>query len=292
MAEREGRVRVTLYIAATFALTWLLWWSCAQYGAERWLFALGGPVFLAGVFAPALVALAFTAWLDGPTGVTRLTSRIWRWDVPGRLYLFALGFMAATRLVAAAVHRVVTGAWPPFGDTPVVLMLAALLVSTWVQAGEEVGWRGYLLPSLARRVGLGGATLVVGVIWAVWHLPLFFIPGSGSDGQSFPLYLVHVTALSVAMGWLYWKSAGSLLVVMVMHAAVNNTGSLVPAALSSQVAVFSWHGSLVAWATASAAWAVAAVLLFEMRGARLEAIMETLPRQVTAEGLSSREERG
>ena len=120
-------------------------------------------------------------------------------------------------------------------------MLAALLVSTWVQAGEEVGWRGYLLPSLARRLGLGGATLVVGIIWAVWHLPLFFIPGSGSDGQSFPLYLAHVTALSVAMGWLYWKSAGSLLVVMVMHAAINNTGSLVPG-----VPAFAGRGLLLA----------------------------------------------
>ena len=203
---------MAFYLATTFAVTWLLWWACARVASPRWLFALGGPVFLVGVFAPGLVALAFTARRDGAAGARRLLSGIARWSVPARLYLFALGFMAATRLVAAVVHRFATGDWPPFGDTPVPLMFAAILVSTWVQAGEE-----------------------------------FFIQGSGSDGQSFPLYLVHVTALSVAIGWLYWKSAGSLFVAMLMHASINNTAGLIPAALPSPVRSGrcrdrSWHG--------------------------------------------------
>jgi membrane protease YdiL (CAAX protease family) len=269
MTERADRAPVALYVLATFAVTWLLWWACARWGGQRWLFALGGPLFLVGVFTPGLLALAFAARHDGHAGVRRMLAGIARWSVPARLYLFALGFMVATRLAAAVVHRVARGDWPPFGDTPVPLMVAAIVVSTWVQGGEELGWRAYLLPRLARRVGLGGATVMVGVIWAAWHLPLFFIPGSGSDGQSFPLYLVHVTALSVAMGWLYWKSAGSLFVVMVMHASINNTASLVPAALPAPVPVFSVNGSLLAWTTAAVAWIVAAALLYDMRGARL-----------------------
>jgi membrane protease YdiL (CAAX protease family) len=273
MTERVRRAPVGLYIATTFAVTWLLWWACARVGEPRWLFALGGPVFLLGVFAPGLVALAFTARLDGAAGARRLLSGIARWNLPWRLYLFALGYMAATRLVAAVVARLATGDWPPFGDTPLPLMLGAILVSTWVQAGEEVGWRAYLLPPLAHRLGLGGATLLVGVLWALWHLPLFFIPGSGSDGQSFPLYLVHVTALSVAMGWLYWTSAGSLFVVMVMHASINNTAGLIPAALPSPVPVASLQGSLMAWATAGAAWIVALVLLYRLRRARFATMM-------------------
>ena len=54
-------------------------------------------------------------------------------------------------------------------------MLAAVAVSTPWQAGEEIGWRGYLLPRLSGRVGLPAASLIVGVIWACWHLPFFFI---------------------------------------------------------------------------------------------------------------------
>ena len=266
---------MTLYTAAVFAATWLAWWTCAQQGAAGgWIFALGGPVFLLGVFAPAVVAVALTAHCQGGRGVAALLSRIGRWDAAPRLYLFALVYMAAIKLLAAAVHRALTGGWPAFGETPVVVMLGAIVVSTWVQAGEELGWRGYALPRLAGRLGLGGAAVVLGVIWALWHLPLFLIPGSGSDGQSFPIYLLYVTAVSVAMAWLYWRSGGSLLMVMLMHAAVNNTIGVVPAALPHPVPVFSLQGSVVVWSTVALGWAVAAVLLARMRGARIEAMID------------------
>jgi hypothetical protein len=156
------------------------------------------------------------------------------------------------------------------------------MVSMWVQAGEEIGWRGYALPRLAARLGLGGASLLLGVVWAVWHLPLFLLPGTGSTGQSFPVYLTHVTALSVAMAWLYWKTSGSLLLVMVMHAAVNNTTGIVPAAVPGATNAFTFNGSLVGWATGGAAWIVAAVLLYRMRGAEIGGLTDPNARGSTA----------
>jgi predicted small secreted protein len=168
MTVRGGPAPVALYLATTFAVTWLLWWACARVESPRWLFALGGPVFLVGVFAPGLVALAFTARRDGAAGARRLLSGIARWGVPARLYLFALGFMAATRLVAAVVHRFATGEWPAVGDAPVPLTFAGILVSTWVQAGEEVGWRAYLLPRL-QALPLYLANFTVGLLWFVFR---------------------------------------------------------------------------------------------------------------------------
>jgi hypothetical protein len=53
------------------------------------------------------------------------------------------------------------------------------------------GWRGYALPRLAERFGLGGASVVLGVLWATWHLPLFFFPGADTENQSFPVYLLE-----------------------------------------------------------------------------------------------------
>ena len=229
-------------------------------------------MFLLGVYAPAFVALALTALRDGRAGVARLLVPIGKWQVSAGLYLFAVGYMAATKLLAAVIHRVALGAWPTFGDTSIPLMIGGIVVSTWPQAGEEVGWRGYALPRLAARLGLGAASVLLGVIWALWHLPLFLIPGTGTDGQSFPVYLVHVIALSVAMSWLYWKAHGSLLLVMVMHAAVNNTTGIVPAAVPGAANALSFAASFVAWATVAISWAVAAVLLVELRRADRRAL--------------------
>jgi membrane protease YdiL (CAAX protease family) len=255
---------LTVFTVLTFAATWAAWLVSAHLAAVPG-FGLGGPVFLLGVFAPAIIAISQTARRGGRAAVGRLLAKIGRWNVDGRLYVFAIFYMVGMKLIAAAVQRFATGTWPRFGDTPLPLMFGAIVVSMWVQAGEEIGWRGFALPKLAKRIGLAWASLVIGIVWALWHLPLFFLAGSGSTGQSFPLYLLHVTALSVAMAWLYWRSAGSLLLVMLMHASVNNTTNVVPAALPNAADPFALRGSFVAWATVAVSWALAAVLLHQMR---------------------------
>lgn len=147
-------------------------------------------------------------------------------------------------------------------------MAFAIPFSTPVQAGEEIGWRGYALPGLAARLGLPAASLVLGVVWACWHLPFFVLAGSDKTGQSFPVYVLGVTALSVAMAWLYWRTHGSLLLTMVLHAAINNTTDLVPAATPGAADPFSFAASPVAWTTVVLLWLGAA--LVRMRGARLD----------------------
>jgi hypothetical protein len=116
-------------------------------------------------------------------------------------------------------------------------------------------------------MGLDTASLILGAVWAVWHLPLFFLPDSGSQGQSFPIYFLSVTAMSVAMAWLYWRTGGSLLLTMVMHAAINNTSEIVPAAVPSAARVFTLSGTPVAWWTVALAWLVAIPLLVQLHGA-------------------------
>ena len=273
-------MRLLAYFLLTFALTWAAWFAAAALAApgNTGVFGARGPLFLLGVFAPGLVALALAARGAGRAGVAGLLAGIGRWRVGARWYVFAIGYFAAIKLAAALMHRVATGTWPRFGETPWALMIGAILVSTWVQAGEEVGWRGYALPRLAGRLGLGGASVLIGGVWALWHLPLFFLPGTGSTGQSFPVYLLQTTALSVAMGWLYWKTEGSLLLVMLMHASVNNTTGIVPAAVAGMTAPLTFRGSLVAWVTVGLSWAVAIPLLARMRGADIRGMRRPDPR--------------
>lgn len=258
----------------TFALTWTAWRATMVLApAGTGIFGLRGPLFLLGVFAPAIVALALTGWRDGRAGVGCLLGRIGRWNVGLRWYVFAVVYMMAVKLAAALVQRIAFGAWPRFGSTPVVILLAAVVISTWAQAGEEIGWRGYALPRLARHLGLGGASLLLGAIWAVWHLPLFFIAGA-SAGQSFVMYFLWVTALSVAVAWLYWKTRGSLLLTMIMHASVNNTTDIVPAGTTGAVGLLSFSGSPVLWGTIGFSWLVAGIFLLQMRGASIADLID------------------
>jgi membrane protease YdiL (CAAX protease family) len=96
--------------------------------------------------------------------------------------------MPAVKLAVALAHRSLTGTWPRFGPEPWWIIAAAIVVSTPFQAGGEIGWRGFALPRLAERLGLVEVSLVLGVIWATWHLPLFFVPVGDTYRQSFPLY--------------------------------------------------------------------------------------------------------
>jgi membrane protease YdiL (CAAX protease family) len=261
------------FFLLTYIVSWSLWigaaaiWRAAP--AFSGLASIGSFLYLLGVFAPALVALALTARAEGRSGPLDLLHRTIKWSVSARWYLFAIGYMAAIKLATALLLRITTGTWPAFGQEPLYLMAIAIPFSTPVQAGEEIGWRGYALPRLSVRLGLSGASIALGVIWAGWHLPFFFILGNDKSGQSFPLYLLGVTALSVAMAWLYWRTNGSLLLTMLMHAAVNNTKDIVPSAVATTTNTFSLSSSRVAWVSVAILWTCAAYFLVQMRGVKL-----------------------
>ena len=259
-------VRTWPFFAAVFLLAWA-WWLGVSKMVDTASVGAGavGLLFLPGTFAPAIVAVVLAARSGGAKSVRALLSRLTDRGAGMRWYVFAISYMAAVKLAAAAAHRVITGAWPAFGATPAYVMLAAVAVSTPVQGGEEIGWRGFALPRLAQRFGLGGASVILGVIWAIWHLPLFLIAGTDTTDQSFPVFLFQVTALSVAMAWLFARARGSLLPVMLMHAAVNNTKDIVPSAEAVAPGAWALSRSLVAWSTVSLLWLCAVFFLFRMR---------------------------
>ncbi len=261
------------FFALTYAATWICWTAAAVISRQSslpapTLSALAGALFLLGTFAPAVVALALTERAEGRAAARALLRRVFQFRVGAVWYVFALGYIPAVKLSVALVHRFATGAWPRFGQEAWYVMAAAILVSTWVQAGEEIGWRGYALPRLSDRFGLALASVILGIIWGCWHLPLFFVPQSDTFGQSFPLYLLQVTALSVAIAWLYWRTKGSLLLVMLLHATVNNTKDIVPSAVPGATNPFELSTSLVAWLTVAFLWIAAAYFLVRMAHAR------------------------
>lgn len=264
------------FFSLTYAVTWICFTAARTilHGGARAsspLAVLAEPLLLLGTFAPGLIALALTERADGHDATRVLLGRILQWRVQWRWYVFALSYIATIKLTVAVVIRIATGAWPPFGQEPWYLMAGVIVISTWVQAGEEVGWRGYALPRLSERFGLAAASMILGLLWATWHLPLFFVPASDTFGQSFALYLLQVTAMSVAMAWLYWRTNGSLLLVMILHAAVNNTKDIVPSVVPGATNPFAFNGSLVGWLTVAFLWIAGVVFLVQMGNARMKA---------------------
>lgn len=256
-----------------FFLTYTVTWACfitvvmIAHGPAPTAPALAlgrGFLLLLGTFAPSLVALGITARAEGRLGIRALLRRVVQWQVATRWYLFAILYLPAIKLSVALVHRVMTGSRPRFGTEPWYIILVAVAISTPVQAGEEIRWRGYALPRLAGRFGFARASLLLGLVWSAWHLPIFFLPGADKYGQSFPVWTLQVVALSVAITWLYAHTNGSLLLTMLMHSAVNQTVGIVPSANASPGNPFALSVSLVMWLTAAFLWATALYFLIRM----------------------------
>jgi membrane protease YdiL (CAAX protease family) len=264
---------LAIFFSITFAVTWSFFLAAVLLvrGSSGDASSLVGLLVFAGTMMPGVVALALTARQRGIAGVAELAGRMLRWRVSGAWYVVALGLMAGIKLVAALFCRAIYGVRPEFSAVSIGAMLVAIAMSTPFQAGEEIGWRGYALPRLAERMGLGGGSVLLGLIWAVWHLPLFYlqVPGNDEFGQSFPVWALGVTGLSVAMAWVYARTRGSLLLVMLMHSAVNNGPHFVPAAVQDVRHVFSLYAAPAVWATSAVLVVVALLLMTQMRNAEL-----------------------
>jgi membrane protease YdiL (CAAX protease family) len=140
-------------------------------------------------------------------------------------------------------------------------MLIMVAISS---TSEEIGWRGYALPRLAARFGLRRASLILGLIWATWHLPLFFSTSTNPYRQSFPMYALSVTAISVVFAWLYDKTNGSLLLAALLHTSMNVTLLFLPQP-ESAAAVFARPTEPVSWIFTALLWIAAGYLLQRMR---------------------------
>ena len=102
-----------------------------------------------------------------------------------------------------------------------VLSMLAFSIVPGSALGEEIGWRGYALPRLQSRMSALGASLIIGPIWALWHLPLWLTGTPGRTPTLYAAFVISVIALSVILTWVYNSTGGSLLMVVLLHATYN-----------------------------------------------------------------------
>ena len=251
-------IPLSAYLWLTFGGAWLVW--APLLAAEYAGLTLPVPpivLIVLGSFAPTLAALFLTWRVAGVTGLRQLLGRAIAWRVAPILYLLAIFGPALVMLLAMGGHVLLGGAapdYPPFGArwllVPVNFFLVLLIGGP---LGEEFGWRGLALPVLEARFGPPWASLLLGIIWTAWHLPLFFISASAQHGLPFWLFGLLTAALCILLTWVYHGSGDSLLLVMLLHAAVNTwsgplrispeaAGSLRPFAL---VVLLTWAAALL-----------------------------------------------
>jgi membrane protease YdiL (CAAX protease family) len=205
---------VATFLPLAFALSWYPWLIALAQGRTT------GPNPL-GPFVAALIVLGLGA---GWPAVKDLLSRIAKGRVPLRWYAFASGLPILLLAVAVGANTAL-GAPPPtaaqlasWRGLPETFVFIVLFIAL----GEEPGWRGFLLPRLEQRFGPLRASLVLGAVWALWHLPLL---GNEFAPAHVVPFLVSVFAGSVVLTRLYDGSGGSVLLPMLMHATINTLGS-------------------------------------------------------------------
>jgi len=217
------------FFALSYAIAWVIW-ILAGILAPDLLTAL----ILVGVWAPTVSAILLTGIISGKAGIRELLRRGLYWRVGIQWYAIVLFGIALIGAAAIAIHVALGGTVPqltiPSGQ--LYILLPILYLSNIFIGGpiaEEFGWRGFALPKLQARIGALYAGLLIGVIWGLWHLPFFiFLEGASVIGNiPFVWYLPLVTAWSVMFAWIYNNTNGSVLMMILFHAAINTTlGSL------------------------------------------------------------------
>jgi membrane protease YdiL (CAAX protease family) len=214
---------VVLYFAITLGLMLVLG-GLAVFAANGLVAAPLPPLALltlAGL-GPTLAGIIASAHEAGSAGVRALLAQVVRWRVGLRWYALAVLGPALVVCLAALIGLAVSGFLPPVPpgvwQTLPILAVVYLVLATI----EEVGWRGYAQPRLQRRMGFLWAALLVGALWAIWHLPQWWIPETGQAAKwSFGVFAAGTVAQSVALAWLYNGARTSVLVAAIAHASIN-----------------------------------------------------------------------
>ncbi len=187
---------------------------------------------LAAIAGPTLASWTVTAITSGTAGVRQLLRRYVLWRVGLRWYLLVL---VGVPLIQLAVSGVFLGTapltafiqrWPLFFTT---FLPNVLIIGVAAQIWEEGGWSGFAVPKLQQCFGAWRSTLILGTLWALFHLPFFFVPGQIFQSRvdaitmvvQMVVLIIGATLLRIVMTWVFNNTKGSILIAVLLHAALD-----------------------------------------------------------------------
>ena len=219
MVQLARRHPLMVFFVLAYAVTWAVW-------IPRALGVQVGVVGQLWTWMPAVAAFAAAAFTGGRAAVVDLGRRLVRWRVAWPWYAVVIVGPAVFSLAVGAVYVLLGGSWsaalPAAFTTPFPSLALFLVILTLTDGlGEEPGWRGFALPRLLDRTNPLVASLLLGVLWAGWHLPLVWTEGSPLFGGPAWLLFLDLPAKSVLFTWIFLRTRGSVLLAALLHGTTN-----------------------------------------------------------------------
>ena len=208
-----------------FVLTYTLTWSLESplvFLTDSVTYTQGFVSVMLASNAPSVVAIVLTAIVLGRGALRKLLSRLLIWRVNPLWYLLViLGPVALTGGVVG-LNTLMGGPALSLG-MPLVgaAIFFAFSIFPGSALGEEIGWRGYVLPRLQTRMSALSASLLLAPFWGLWHLPLWLTGDPVKTPAFYVLFFFSTFAMSVILTWVYNSTGGSLLMVVLLHATAN-----------------------------------------------------------------------
>ena len=228
------------FFVLTYALAWILWLPLLVLG-DATPAPLGLVLGILGSAIPSLLGIVLTAMVLGRAALRKLLGRLLIWRVNPTWYLVVVLLPAAFAGGTIALNALVGD---PAISVDVVLLSAVITLAFMIfpgsAMGEEIGWRGYALPRLQTRMSALSASLILGVIWSFYHLPLFFAGSAFRSPSILVPFIISTIALSVILTWVYNSTGGSLLLVILLHATANFPLTLLLEPLGSRAVLPFW----------------------------------------------------
>jgi uncharacterized protein len=217
--------KIVLFTLITFAITWIAWWILVfikQDNSDIFQNPLYFLIFFVGGIAPTIAPFLAIKFSDKKFKEFILS--IVKFRVNIFYYLFGIFLIFGISCLGIWIYKLFKG--PIWSDlSPDFISLMRLTLMMIVFGGlEEFGWRGLLLPALSKIFIFQIAALVVGVIWGIWHLPLFFMHGAAQYQSNFLVFAIQVIGLGFVLAWLYGRTK-SIFICVLFHAFSNAVAS-------------------------------------------------------------------
>jgi len=212
-------------IITFFIITYLINYS-VTFIHLYWIPLPSSLVLILQIFSPSISALILSAVIGGWAEIRRILSGFTRWKF-GWVWYLAAGLLllvpSGIALVYWALGNPIPGPEPGLSIGTLLGYFALTFVSG--PLSEETGWRGFALPRLQEKYNAMISSIILGVLWALWHVPFYFQPTTSL--MPFPIFFVINIVLSIIFTWLYNNTKGSLIVCVLAHFCFNLSGAFI-----------------------------------------------------------------